>query len=104
MTGGTLQGAYFGESGEATVEACVGGLIGAVMKENAADREVPKEYGETVERALMTSDGYAANTWAIGWSLGNTDVPLALFRPFEFLKKAMHVVHPADGARDRVED
>jgi MoxR-like ATPase len=53
VTGGALQGAYFGD-GNASVDACVGGLVGAVMKENAADRDVLREYVETV---ASTRDG-----------------------------------------------
>jgi hypothetical protein len=58
VTGGALQGAYFGD-GHASVEACVGGLIGSVMKENAADRDVLREYVETVASSRHGRDWQA---------------------------------------------
>jgi MoxR-like ATPase len=49
VTGGALQDACFGD-GRATAASAVAGLIGTVMKENASDAEVLREYVQVVAR------------------------------------------------------
>jgi len=49
VTGGALQDACFGD-GRATTASAVAGLIGTVMKENASDAEVLREYVQVVAR------------------------------------------------------
>jgi MoxR-like ATPase len=68
MTNGALMGSFFGE-GRASIPYCVDSLVGAVVKENAADLTVLDEYLETIAKQRNDAQWrelYSAGKAALG--------------------------------------